>query len=63
MQDGEPISWRHFVYGTRHLARHYARESLRLAGVRMSTATGMGSTPKNAREVWIKRMTVAAGWG
>lgn len=62
MRDGEPISWRHYVYGTAHLARAYARESLRMAGVRLSTATGLGSTPKSTRDAWLTRMTRSAGW-
>lgn len=62
MRGGEPLSWRHYVYGTAHLSRAYARDSLRTAGVRLATATGMGTTPKESAASWMRRMARAAGW-
>lgn len=62
MRDGEPISWQHFVYGTAHLARAYARDSLRAAGVMRMNSTGMGYATDDARQSWTRTMRTAAGW-
>lgn len=56
---GEPISWAHYVYGLRHLARSRAREDLRGA-----LAGRIAQTPdKEAWSRWTAEQASAAGWG
>lgn len=57
MVDGEPRSWRHYVYGMMHLARAGARESLRL-----STAAQMAFAKKEDAETWMRTQRAVAGW-
>jgi hypothetical protein len=55
MENGVPLSWRHFVYGMAHLDRAHARESLRLAGA-------VGSLFGKDGERWFKSAEAQAGW-
>ena len=55
--DGYPMSWRHYVYGMRHLSRVAARVDLRTA-----TATRMAQTDKEPWQEWITELREAAGW-
>lgn len=55
MQDGVPLSWRHFVYGLSHLSRAHARESLRLAG-------SVGALFGKDVDRWFKIQETQAGW-
>jgi hypothetical protein len=57
MKDGEPLSWRHFVYGSQHLGRKHARDSLKIAG-----AAGIAQAVDRDRERWFRQQTRAAGW-
>lgn len=58
MVDGVPRSWRHFVYGSAHLARAHARASLRAAA-----AAGVPYMKKEDAEAWYGVQRAAASWG
>lgn len=56
VQDGVPLSWRHFVYGLAHLSRALASDTLRA-----SQAAGAGwMKPEDMRE-WTRDLKRAAG--
>lgn len=57
MKDGQPLSWRHFVYGMAHLSRVNARESLKLA-----SSTRIASAEKKDFTEWMSTQTFVAGW-
>ncbi len=58
MEDGVPRSWRHFAYGSAHLARVRARESLRTA-----TAASVPYMKQADASAWYDRQRAAASWG
>lgn len=59
VEGGEPLSWRHYVAGLRHLARARARESLRAMGaMRIAQADPKEPVPMQ----WQRDMVTAAGW-
>ena len=55
--DGWPLSYAHYLYGTRHLGRLAAREDLRQA-----TATRMAGADKDGWKPWADELRSAAGW-
>lgn len=57
MQDGWPLSWAHYQYGMRHLARVWAREELRT-----SSATRMAQAEAKDFKPYLIDMQQAAGW-
>lgn len=57
MKDGWPMSWAHYQYGMRHLARAWAREELRTA-----SATRMAQTEAKDFKPYVMETQQAAGW-
>jgi hypothetical protein len=57
MKDGYPLSWAHYQYGHRHLARAYAREDLRRA-----VASRAGQTDSKGFKEHLAELRPAAGW-
>jgi hypothetical protein len=55
--DGQPLSWRHFTYGSTHLHRAHARASLRT-----SAAVGITHAQREDAEQWYRAQKEAAGW-
>lgn len=55
--DGWPISYRHYLYGTRHLGRLGARTDLKHA-----TAVRMANTQRDDWKAYAEELRAAAGW-
>lgn len=55
--DGFPLSYRHFIYGMKWIARNYARESIRIV-----EATSAAQYDKSAYADWMKLHNSRAGY-
>lgn len=57
MQDGWPLSWAHYQYGSRHLGRAWVREEMRQAA-----ASRAGQAEKKDFQEYVAEQKYAAGW-
>lgn len=56
--DGYPLSWRHYVLGTRHLTKGRAREQIRTYDAMLMA---QAQKPEDKRE-WVRTLKIIAGW-
>jgi hypothetical protein len=56
---GEPLSWRHYLAGRRHLAQARARQSAQLAG---AFAIAQPGVKEENHRAWWNDITTQAGW-